>query len=719
MAPAGSWLRAGCWLLAVGLLAVWRVGAAAEAAGDSPLAAFRDRPATLRGFLEQAPRCDEASCRFTLRVQTVEAAGAGPTGVDARVQVRTVVREDLAYGRAVEARGELRAPRPVVGFPRVELLARRGVYEVMDFPRLRLGAEVDPVGMARLEGVRLGLERRLVEAVGGAEGQLAAGLLLGREVALGPDLRAALRATGTSHILAVSGYNVAVIGGVVLAGGVRLFQRGWALGLAALAVTFFTFLVGAPPSAIRAALMFGVTALAAFVGRLPDPLTALVVTAGVMTAVDPSLGLDLGFQLSFLATAGLVLVGPRLVPRGSRLLAALSGALGPTLAAQLATLPLVLATFRSVSLVAPLTNVLIAPLLPIVMGLAALALGLAGLPLLGPLSGGTTWLLVHVVVLIITGTAGLPSASIATGSLPPWALATAYALLLIPLVLPWLAGRLGRAAPARWTLAGGLLAAIGLGLIGGLASARAGPEVGLRVRFFDVGGDGLALVETASGRRVLIGAAGSPLAVGAVAEQLPLLDRRIDLLVVTRAGERDLDGLTALLRRYPVVQVVHPPAGGGAGADWAEELSARGLSLAVGTPGLAVDLDGPVLEVDDVQAGNADRPAAMSIQLRADGLDLRVVGARLGAELGEQAVVVRLAPELALSRELRAVLGRAAERSVVIGGRAGPSAEFGPSRFALEGAAIVELTSDGARTIVRRLDCTADTEPCWWTYERL
>ena len=111
---------------------------------------------------------------------------------------------------------------------------------VMDFPRIRLGSEVELGPGGRLEALRLELERRLGRAVGGAEGQLAAGLLLGRDVALEPALRGALQATGTSHLLAVSGFNVAVIGGVVLALGVWVFERRWAVALAALVVALYT-----------------------------------------------------------------------------------------------------------------------------------------------------------------------------------------------------------------------------------------------------------------------------------------------------------------------------------------------------------------------------------------------------------------------------------------------------------------------------------------------
>ena len=475
-------------------------------------------------------------------------------------------------------------------------------------------------------------------------------------------------------------------------------------------------LVGAPPSAVRAAAMFGVAALATVAGRLPDPLTSLVFSAALMTAFDPFLILDLGFQLSFAATAGLVLLARHLTPRGPRPITLLLGSLAPTLAAQLATLPLILATFRSLSLIAPLTNLLIAPLIPLLMGLAALSLTTADLPLLGPLVAGTTSLLAGLALTIVDRTAALPFATLATGSLPTWAVPAIYACLLLPLVLPAVARRLARPHPTRWSLAGALLSAIGLALLAALVSIRPLPESGLRARFFDVAGDGLTLVETASGRRVLLGAAGSPLAVAALADQLPLLDRRIDLLVVTRAGDHDLDGLLEITRRYPVDQVLYPTSLAPTWARWSDDLNHRGTPAVPATPGLTVDLDTARLEVDDLLEPDPEHPAALTIRLTAPALDLRVVGTRMSSAPDNQAVVVRLAPELALSRDLRATLAPAATRTVVVGGRSIPSPDSDPTHFRLSGADVVELTTDGTRTTLRYRTCHPSTDSCTWSF---
>lgn len=129
-APGGSWARPVALMLAVGLVAAGRAGAASVGAEDGPLTRFRGQEVTLLGVIDRAPRCGSASCLFTLRVVQIR-GGDGAQAVEALVQVRTQPRDELRYGRVVEARGELRAPRAVTGFPRVEVLARQGIREVL------------------------------------------------------------------------------------------------------------------------------------------------------------------------------------------------------------------------------------------------------------------------------------------------------------------------------------------------------------------------------------------------------------------------------------------------------------------------------------------------------------------------------------------------------------------------------------------------------------
>jgi competence protein ComEC len=719
LAPSRSPLRAGALLLAIALLGVSRASLALPSMTSSELTPYRGQEVTLSGMIAELPRCSGASCLVLLQVDELRAPdGARP--IHALVQVRTSPRSFLVANRLLTVHGEIRAPRAVAGFPRVELLARRGVHEVLDYPRLQVGPAVSPPPLGQLEALRATLERRLAGSVAGPQGALVAGLLLGREVSLPIEVRDQLRTTGTSHIVAVSGFNVAIVGALVLAVALQVLPRPRALVVSTIVVAGYTILVGAPPTAVRAALMFGAAALATIVGRLPDSLTCLVLAAGLMSLAEPTVVLDVGFQLSFAATCGLVLATSRLTPSWRFVPGVITTALGTTLAAQLLTLPLVLYTFKTLSLVAPLANVLIAPLLPALMALAGVVLVVGGLPLLGDLAAYVTWLLASGLLATIGWAATLPQASLGTGHLPFWALLVCYGLLFAPFVLDSLERQQRGPAALLWGRLGFLLAVLGLPLTLLLASFRPGPSGLLRAVAFDTAGDGLTLVETPAGQRLLLGSAGSPISAMALADQLPLFDRRVDLLVVTRAGERDLDGLAEIVRRYPVAQVVQPPAGHGESWDrWSALLAARGVSTRFGEPGLRLDLgEGVSIELFESSGSGASDLPSLSLRLSSAGLDLWVLGGELPREAEPgRLTVARLAPELGLSRALRVKLATGSGSALVVGGRPPLDGELDMPQLRLEPGSRLELIAEGDRINVSRAPCPGGQVQCSWGLE--
>jgi hypothetical protein len=253
-----------------------------------------------------------------------------------------------------------------------------------------------------------------------------------------------------------------------------------------------------------------------------------------------------------------------------------------------------------------------------------------------------------------------------------------------------------------------------------LASLRPGPSGLVRAVAFDTAGDGLTLVETPAGHRLLLGAAGSPLSAAALAEQLPLFDRRIDLVVVTRAGERDLDGLAEIVRRYPVALVVQPPAGRGEAWDrWVALLAARGISTRAGEPGLRLDFGDEVsVELFQTSAsGTADLPS-ISPRLSSSSLDLWVLGGELPREADPgRLTVARLAPELGLSRALRTKLATSQGSAIVIGGRPPLDGEPGVHQVRLEPGTRLELVIDGTSVSLSRAPCAGDQLQCNWVLE--
>jgi competence protein ComEC len=223
---------------------------------------------------------------------------------------------------------------------------------------------------------RSSLARSAGASMGASQAALLRGLVIGDKAAIGAADLAALRVTGLTHLVAVSGSNVAIVAGVALVALRRAGPRV-SIPVAAAMLVAYVWIVGADPSVLRAAAMGGITIAGLIWGTRPEPITALGAAVILVLAVRPGLVVALGLHLSVAAVAGMVLLTGRIervlhvLPRLIRI------PLAASVAAQIAVAPLLAAAFGTVSLIAPVTNlaaaVAVAP--ATVTGLAAGALG--------------------------------------------------------------------------------------------------------------------------------------------------------------------------------------------------------------------------------------------------------------------------------------------------------------------------------------------------------
>ncbi|MDQ3694041.1 MAG: ComEC/Rec2 family competence protein [Chloroflexota bacterium] len=217
----------------------------------------------------------------------------------------------------------------------------------------------------------------------GDSGALLSGLVTGDDQALSDARQAAFLRTGTTHITAVSGANVALLVSILItlgtAGGWRRLLV-WQL-LVLLGIWGYAVLVGGEPPVIRAALVASAAMLAARVGRRPDFVTLIALAAMVMVLIEPAQVWSLSFQLSFAASLGIVLVLSGLANDGQ--LVGPAAMVWGTIAAQVATLPVLWYVFGELSLTTLPANLLIAPLILLAFPLPVLAsvAGLVWLPL--------------------------------------------------------------------------------------------------------------------------------------------------------------------------------------------------------------------------------------------------------------------------------------------------------------------------------------------------
>ena len=198
------------------------------------------------------------------------------------------------------------------------------IFWVLDAGPIRMRERAEPGLRSWLVAARDWLDANLRTHLPEPDVSLAAGMVLGARTGLPSELRATLAKTGITHLTAVSGLNVALVAGGVLVLARRVLGAQMAVAPTLVAVWLYALLVGAPPSALRAAAMLTVGLAAQALGRLPDPAVGLALAVAALLAWEPSLAFDLGFQLSVAATAGLV---PR-HPRSTRLLAGCRGGYG-------------------------------------------------------------------------------------------------------------------------------------------------------------------------------------------------------------------------------------------------------------------------------------------------------------------------------------------------------------------------------------------------------
>jgi competence protein ComEC len=425
-------------------------------------------------------------------------------------------------------------------------------------------AATDVVATARRRGGALGvvdgIRRRAEAALGGhlppAEAALLRGMVLGDDAGLPDDVRNAFQVAGLTHLTAASGQNIMLLAalalGLSMLAGLGVRAR-WALVLALIAL--YVPLAGGGPSIQRAGIMGAATIAAALAGRPASRWYALLLAANVTLLLDPRTLADAGWQLSFAAVLGIVLVAPRARERLRRagLPAPVAEAVAVTLAATLATAPLIAARFDRASLVALPANVLATPAVAPVMwlGMVAAAVGQVLPGLAAPLVALAGLPLGYIVGLARLG-AGLPGAQVA---LPLGVVVTLAALAVVLVTAPPARERLAGVRHPRKRRAGVAVAAT-LAVVAGVVPAVLGPAAvpppspgALRVTALDIG-QGDATLLQAGGHAVLVDA--GPAGAGIVPALRTAGVRRLDALVVTHPQADHDGGAPAVLAALPV-----------------------------------------------------------------------------------------------------------------------------------------------------------------------
>lgn len=616
------------------------------------VAVYNDAAAVrFRALVSDEPEVHGRTQRVRLAVREIEVDGVWRDS-SGGVLMRASIVPRYRYGDMLEIDSELETPPSSPEFDYRDYLAQRGVASLIDYPSARTVARSD--GNPALEvlfDARRKLGGAIEQALPEPQAALAQGILLGQRSAIPAGLTADMNATGTSHLVAISGQNVSLVAGFVIAGLAWLIGRRRAALVALVAIAAYTALSGASPSVVRAAIMGGLFVVATLLGRPSSASTSIALAAAGMTAWHPAVVRDVSFQLSFSSILGLVYLTPGLQERGVALLrglrvepegfaASVLESSAVTLGATAATMPLIALHFGRVSLVAPVANLFAVPSFALILlsSLFTAVLGAIWTPLATP-PGWAAWASTTYLIETARFFADAPLASLRIGGFGAVHAALAYT------AIGYVAWRFARRAPPAYAVervaplslrpayaAMGALA-VAATLVWG-AALSPGNDGRLSVTLLDVGQGDAILIETPDGHRALIdGGPDGRALVAELSDELPFFDRRLDLVALTHPQADHVAGLLDALERYDVRSVIASPERGDSALydEWRARIADEDIPYREPALDDAIDLGGgAVLRVlgprPAALASANDNDASLVLKLEWRGVSFLLTG---------------------------------------------------------------------------------------------
>jgi competence protein ComEC len=577
----------------------------------------RDYDLLVTGTLTEPPDYRDNYTNLRVKVTGVD-TGDRQLPAEGLLLARVPENQVYHYGDIVRLRGKVKTPPENEDFSYRDYLAAQHIHSYMS------SAEVTVLpgkgGNAFLRAVYAFKEKSLdniYQLFPDPESSLLAGILLGVDTGLTDQLQQAFKDTGTAHIIAISGFNISIIAGLfVLLFSRFLGQRRGAM-LAVVGIFLYTIMVGASAAVVRAALMGTLALFAVQVGRRQLALNTLLGVALLMCIWNPLYIWDVGFQLSFFATLGLILYADPFTRFSNRILLRLfPSAAGEklaelfaefvllTFAAQLTTIPIMAYQFQRISLVSFIANPFILPPQPAVMILGGLAVLLSHIWLpLGQVAAWVAWPFVEYTIRAVELFDRVPHGTLVLGKLSLWFVILFYVALF--------AVTFGGAKIKELTTSTkGRVRAIGLGggllilSIAVLLTWRAAaniPDKRLHLTFLDVGSADSVLITTPSGKHVLINGGPSVTTLSdQLGRRLSAFNRKLDWLIVGSTDEEDVAALPRVIERYPPDQILWS---GNRQASFSsgvlnEYLSLKDIPVTDAEPGQTLDLgDGATIKV--------------------------------------------------------------------------------------------------------------------------
>ncbi len=405
----------------------------------------------ISGTVAREPQIRKNHTQYHLKVQNF----------DKLILVTAPRYPKYSYGDELKLYGDLERPPVFQSFDYRAFLQKEGISFVMYYPEIiLLTKDNGSVFKTILFNFKEKVRDTLYRFVPYPHNTIIGAMTLGDGYRVPVDISDIFSRTGIRHITAISGMHITIIIGLLMVffSSFLMIPRNISFYILGLFLITYVIFVGAPPSAIRAAITGIVILLAQQTGRTYFAGRALIVAGALMLLFNPLLlKFDVGFQLSFSAVFGIIFIGPffreiinRFTIKFSRLkildrpIDGITSILAITLSAHLTTLPLIIYNFQTLSIVAPLTNILVVPLVPFIL-LSGFLILIGGtlLPFLGYLLALPAYILTSYTIYISQALDSLPNAHF-TLEINHWAFVLISYLILITVVFILSQTRLGR-----------------------------------------------------------------------------------------------------------------------------------------------------------------------------------------------------------------------------------------------------------------------------------
>jgi competence protein ComEC len=532
----------------------------------------REYDVLVTGCLTRPPDYRDNYTNLRIETKAVD-SGSGDLPVSGLILARVPINQAYEYGECLRLRGRLSTPPENEEFSYRDYLARFGIHSYMTRVAVTRLPETggNPV-YTQIYNFKTILLENTYRLFPDPEASLLAGILLGVQTGLSANLQQAFKDTGTAHIIAISGFNIAIIAGLFFSIFKNLAGERIGAGIAVFGIFLYAFLVGGDAAVMRAAFMGSVSLFARQVGRRNDGMNALMAVALLMALINPLVLWDVSFQLSFFATLGLILYSEpfsnftnniieRMIREDTSTIARIVNEnITLTFAAQLTTIPIMAYHFQRISLVSFIANPFILPVQPPVMIVSGLALLVSVVVYpLGQLIAWIAWPFSAYSIRVVELFDRVPHGVIVLGNSSIWIVLAAYAALL-SLTFGWSNIRdwFQRTGGALRAVA--LTSAFTLAFVCMILFWRASATSGdgrFHVTFLDAGSADAVLIQTPEGRNILVNGGSSVTELSdELGRRLPFFSRKLDWLIVASTQENQLAALPRVMEIYPPEQVL-------------------------------------------------------------------------------------------------------------------------------------------------------------------